>query len=105
VRLSADQRGGRIVIEVSDDGAGIDAERVLKKAREKGLVDESGALSNDEINNPIFLPGFSTVETVSEISGSVAFILDIEKLPELAQEAESQPPRSAMSLEIRLAAA
>jgi two-component system chemotaxis sensor kinase CheA len=69
VRLSADQRGGRIVIEVSDDGAGIDCERVLKKAREKGLVDAGASLSEDEINNLIFLPGFSTVETASEISG------------------------------------
>jgi chemotaxis protein histidine kinase CheA len=69
VRLSADQRGGRIVIEVSDDGAGINAERVLQKAREKGLVGEGDALSEEEINNLVFLPEFSTVETASEISG------------------------------------
>jgi two-component system chemotaxis sensor kinase CheA len=69
VRLSADQRGGRIVIEVRDDGAGINSERVLKKAREKGLVDPNATLSEDEINNLIFLPGFSTAETVSDISG------------------------------------
>jgi chemotaxis protein histidine kinase CheA len=69
VRLSADQRGGSIVIEVSDDGAGINCERVLKKAREKGLVDAGTPLSEDEINNLIFLPGFSTVEAASEISG------------------------------------
>jgi two-component system, chemotaxis family, sensor kinase CheA len=69
VRLSADQRGGRIVIEVKDDGAGINSERVLRKAREKGLVDPNATLSEDEINNLIFLPGFSTVETISDISG------------------------------------
>jgi len=69
VRLSADQRGGRIIIEVSDDGAGINSERVLKKAREKGLVDPHAVLSEDEINNLIFLPGFSTAEAVSDISG------------------------------------
>ena len=69
VRLSADQRGGRIVIEVSDDGAGINSERVLKKAREKGLVDPNATLSEDEVNNLIFLPGFSTADVVSDISG------------------------------------
>jgi len=69
VRLSADQRGGRIVIEVRDDGAGINSERVLKKAREKGLIDPNATLSEDEINNLIFLPGFSTAEALSDISG------------------------------------
>lgn len=69
IRLSAEHRGGRIVIEVSDDGAGINSERVLKKAREKGLVSPDATLSEDEIGNLIMLPGFSTVETVSDISG------------------------------------
>jgi two-component system chemotaxis sensor kinase CheA len=69
IRLSADQRGGRIVIEISDDGAGINCERVLKKARDKGLVDPNATLTEEEICNLIFLPGFSTAETVSDISG------------------------------------
>ena len=69
IRLSADQRGGRIVIEISDDGAGINCERVLKKARDKGLVDPNATLTEDEICNLIFLPGFSTAETISDISG------------------------------------
>ena len=69
IRLSAAQRGGRIVIEVSDDGAGVNAERVLKKARQKGLVAADAQLSDDEITNLIFLPGFSTAEAVSDISG------------------------------------
>ncbi len=69
IRLSADQRGGRIVIEISDDGAGINPERVLKKARERQLVAPDAVLSEDEINNLIFLPGFSTAEAVSDISG------------------------------------
>jgi two-component system chemotaxis sensor kinase CheA len=67
--LAAEHRGGRIVIEVSDDGAGINSERVLAKAREKGLVSPDAVLSEDEMNNLIFLPGFSTAETVSDISG------------------------------------
>jgi two-component system chemotaxis sensor kinase CheA len=69
VRLLADHRGGRIVVEVSDDGGGIDPERVLKKARERGLVSADAVLSEDEINNLIFMPGFSTAETISDISG------------------------------------
>ena len=69
IRLSAEHRGGRIVIEVSDDGAGINSERVLKKAREKGLVSADAVLTEDEMNNLVFLPGFSTAETISDISG------------------------------------
>jgi two-component system chemotaxis sensor kinase CheA len=69
VRLSAEHRGGRIVIEIRDDGAGINSERVLKIAKEKGLVGPDVSLSDDEIGNLIMLPGFSTAETVSDISG------------------------------------
>jgi two-component system, chemotaxis family, sensor kinase CheA len=69
VRLSAEHRGGRIVIEIADDGAGINSERVLKKAQEKGLIKPDAQLTPDEINNLIMLPGFSTAETVSDISG------------------------------------
>lgn len=69
IRLAAEHRGGRIVIEISDDGAGINTERVLKKAREKGLVNENATLTDDEINNLIMMPGFSTAETISDISG------------------------------------
>jgi two-component system chemotaxis sensor kinase CheA len=69
IRLSAEHRGGRIVIEIKDDGAGINSERVLKKAKEKGLVSPDVTLSEDEIGNLIMLPGFSTAETVSDISG------------------------------------
>ena len=69
VRLAAEHRGGRIVIEVSDDGAGINPERVLKKARDRGLVAADASLTEDEINNLIFMPGFSTAESISDISG------------------------------------
>jgi len=69
IHLSAGHRGGRIVIEISDDGAGVNGERVLKKAKERGLIDANAVLTEDEINNLIFLPGFSTAETISDISG------------------------------------
>ena len=69
IHLSAAQRSGRIVIEVSDDGRGINRERVLTKARDRGLVAAGANLSDDEIDNLIFLPAFSTAEVVSNISG------------------------------------
>jgi two-component system chemotaxis sensor kinase CheA len=69
VRLAAEHRGGRIVIEVRDDGAGINPDRVLKKARERGLVGPDAVLTDDEITNLVFLPGFSTAEAISDISG------------------------------------
>ncbi len=69
IRLSADHRGGRIVIEVEDDGAGINREKVLKSAREKGLVAPEAVLSNEEIDALIFMPGFSTAAEVTAISG------------------------------------
>jgi two-component system, chemotaxis family, sensor kinase CheA len=69
IRLAAEHRGGRIVISISDDGAGINPERVLKKAKDQGLVGSDAVLADDEINNLIFMPGFSTAEKVSDISG------------------------------------
>ena len=69
VRLTALHRSGRIVIEVADDGAGINRARVLAKAVERGLVGPEVALTDEEIDNLIFLPGFSTAATISDISG------------------------------------
>jgi two-component system chemotaxis sensor kinase CheA len=69
VRLTALHRSGRIILEVSDDGAGINRGRVREKAIENGLITPDAALSDEEIDNLIFLPGFSTVSTVSDISG------------------------------------
>ncbi len=69
LHLSAEQRSGRIVISISDDGAGINREVVLKKAIERGLVAPGAQLSNEEIDHLIFAPGFSTAQSVSNISG------------------------------------
>ncbi len=69
VHLSAAHRSGRIVIEVADDGKGIDRPRVMQKAVEKGLVQAGATLSDEEIDNLIFLPGFSTADKISNISG------------------------------------
>ena len=69
VKLSASHRSGKIVIEVSDDGAGINRERVKKIAIDKGLISEDAALTDSEIDNLLFMAGFSTVEKVSTLSG------------------------------------
>ncbi len=69
IHVSADQRGGRIVIEITDDGRGINRDKVMRKAIEKKLIAPDAVLSNEEIDNLIFLPGFSTADTVSNISG------------------------------------
>ncbi len=67
--LNAFHQGGNIVIEIKDDGAGINKAKVLAKAVEKGVVSPGDDLSDDEINNLIFAPGFSTAEVVSDVSG------------------------------------
>jgi two-component system chemotaxis sensor kinase CheA len=69
IHLAAEHRSGRIVIEVSDDGRGINRERVLARGRERGLVGPEAQPSEEEIDALIFLPGFSTAETVSSVSG------------------------------------
>ena len=69
IQLSAEHRGGRIVIEVADDGQGIPRAKVLAKAQEKGLVARDATLSEEEIDHLIFLPGFSTADKVSDVSG------------------------------------
>ena len=69
VKLTAAHRSGRIVIEVSDDGKGVDRVRVKAKAIEKGLIAADATMTDEEIDNLIFAPGFSTASAVSDISG------------------------------------
>lgn len=69
VRMAAARRSGRVIIELSDDGAGIDRARVREIAVAKGLVDPNAQLSEGEVDDLIFAPGFSTASTVSEVSG------------------------------------
>lgn len=67
--LSAEHRSGRILIRIGDDGKGIDRDRVLAKAVEKGLVAPEAILSKEEIDLLIFAPGFSTAQQVTNVSG------------------------------------
>lgn len=69
VWLRAYQESGKVVIEIEDDGKGIDKEKILKKGIEKGLVDPDRELSESEIFSLIFKPGFSSVEKVTNLSG------------------------------------
>jgi len=69
IRLSAQHRSGRVVIVVSDDGRGINRERVRTIAVERKLIEADATLTDEEIDNLIFAPGFSTADTVSDISG------------------------------------
>ena len=68
ITLSASHQGGSIVIEVRDDGKGMSREKILKKARERGL-DVSDSMPDSEVWNLIFAPGFSTADVVTDVSG------------------------------------
>ncbi len=70
VWLNAAHKGGNIVIEVNDDGGGLDGERILAKAIERGLVAPDAKLTPEQIHRLLILaPGFSTAETISDVSG------------------------------------
>jgi two-component system chemotaxis sensor kinase CheA len=69
VHLDACHRGGQIAVEIRDDGAGLDKNRILAKARSRGLVGASDALTDEQIHELIFLPGFSTAEKTTDVSG------------------------------------
>ncbi len=69
VHLGASHRGGNIVIEIRDDGRGLSRERIFDKAVERGLVAAEDNLSDKDVYDLIFQPGFSTAEQVSDVSG------------------------------------
>lgn len=69
IKLDAYHEGGEVVIEVKDDGQGLNRHRIHRRAVERGLVDENTVLSDNEIFRLIFEPGFSTAEKVSHVSG------------------------------------
>lgn len=69
VRLSAYHSGGNVVVELADDGNGLDAKKILQKALEKGLIESDKGLTDHQIFNLIFAPGMSTNDTVTDVSG------------------------------------
>jgi two-component system chemotaxis sensor kinase CheA len=69
IELSAYHKGGNVIVEVRDDGGGLKRDRILAKARERGLAGADEELSEDRVFNLIFAPGFSTADVVSDVSG------------------------------------
>ncbi len=69
ILLKAYHQAGQIVIEISDDGRGLNREKILAKAREKGIIEAGAQLTDAEIWHLIFEPGFSTAEKVTDVSG------------------------------------
>lgn len=102
--LRAYQEGGKVVIEIEDDGKGINKEKVLSKAIEKGLVDPEKKLTDSEIFSLIFLPGFSSAEQVTDLSGRGVGMDVVRRSIEQLQgkvEVSSQPGKGTkVSLEI-----
>lgn len=102
--LRAYQEGGKVVIEIQDDGKGINKEKVLSKAIEKGLVDPEKKLSDSEIFSLIFLPGFSSAEQVTDLSGRGVGMdvvrRSIEQLQGKVEVSSEQGEGTKVSLEI-----
>jgi two-component system chemotaxis sensor kinase CheA len=69
IQLNAYHQGGNIIIEIEDDGAGLNEEKIYQKAIDKGLIDANENLSTEKVYDLIFMPGFSTADVVSDISG------------------------------------
>lgn len=69
IKLNAYHEGNQVILEIADDGAGIDLARVRDKAIRNGIIDEADRLSDREIIELIFTPGFSTADTVTDVSG------------------------------------
>ncbi|WP_300157937.1 chemotaxis protein CheA, partial [Solidesulfovibrio sp.] len=67
--LSAEHAGGEVVLSITDDGRGMNPDRIRAKAEEKGLIPPDARLSESEIYNLVFLPGFSTAEKITNVSG------------------------------------
>jgi len=107
--LKASQRGNHVIIEVRDDGGGIDIQKVQEKAIEKGLLEKGAHLDEKEIIDIIFTPGFSTKEVVSEVSGrGVGMDVVKEKLSSIGGFAEVSTERykgttTALTIPITLA--
>lgn len=69
VYLSAYHAGGNVVLELRDDGKGLDRDKIVRKAMERGLIESDKGMSDHEIYNLIFAPGFSTADKVTDVSG------------------------------------
>lgn len=69
IRINASQHGGHVIVEIEDDGRGLDQDKILKRAVERGLVVANTKLSMEQLAELVFLPGFTTADSVSDLSG------------------------------------
>lgn len=69
VHLRAYQKGGNMVIEIEDDGEGLNSQKIKKKAVSRGLIQPGEGLSDHDLNNLVFMPGFSTADQITDVSG------------------------------------
>lgn len=69
VKLSAYHKGGNIIIEIHDDGQGLNTDKIRAKAIDRGLMGPTDSVTDHEVNNMIFLPGFSTADQITDVSG------------------------------------
>lgn len=69
IHLNAFHKGGNIIVEIQDDGAGLDKEKIINKAKQRGLIDNAEVISDEQIYDLIFHAGLSTAEIVSDVSG------------------------------------
>jgi two-component system chemotaxis sensor kinase CheA len=99
VNLRAYQKGGNMVIEIEDDGQGLNTEKIRRKALERGLIKENDKSSSYELNNLIFLPGFSTADTITDVSGRGVGMDVVKKAVEKLRgkvEAISEPGKGSL---------
>ena len=99
VRLSAFHAGGSVIVEVHDDGKGLDRLKIIERAREKGLIETTQSLSDNDVHNLIFQPGFSTAEKVTEVSGRGVGLDVVKKGVELLRgriDVESSPGKGCL---------
>ena len=99
VHLRAYQKGGNMVIEIEDDGEGLNTQRIKQKAVSRGLIQAGEALSEHELNNLIFMPGFSTAEKITDVSGRGVGMDVVKKAVEKLRgkvEVHSQPGKGCL---------
>lgn len=99
VNLRAYQKGGNMVIEIEDDGQGLNTEKIRRKAIERGLIQESVKISDYDLNNLIFLPGFSTADKITDVSGRGVGMDVVKKAVEKLRgkvEAISEPGKGSL---------
>ncbi|ADH86379.1 chemotaxis protein CheA [Desulfurivibrio alkaliphilus] len=99
VSLRAYQKGGNMVIEIEDDGEGLNTVKIRKKAESRGLVQPGDNLSDHELNNMIFMPGFSTADQITDVSGRGVGMDVVKKAVEKLRgkvEVQSQPGKGSL---------